>query len=185
MDPRSPTQNIPRRSWQEPPVHAAPPQPVPPPPPPAHQAPCHGNPRASTLPATQSMGPRNIRQAEQDPPQSTPVSSAFWTPSVQVGTGKGWRELRCRPIGTPGGGDTAPHPTPPPPSRLTGPNDPEEGAGLPCRQRPGGHRGRFRTARAQRAHSANYYGDYPGNNPENHPPAESCTINSKLKNPNI
>ena len=23
---------------------------------------------------------------------------------------------------------------------------------------------------AQRAHSANYYGDYPGNNPENHPP---------------
>ena len=27
-----------------------------------------------------------------------------------------------------------------------------------------------RTARAQCAHSANYYGDYPGNNPENHPP---------------
>ena len=48
-----------------------------------------------------------------------------------------------------------------------------------------GDRGRFRTARAQRAHSANYYGDYPGNNPENHPPAESCTINSKLKNSNI
>ena len=46
-------------------------------------------------------------------------------------------------------------------------------------------RGRFRTARAQRAHSANYYGDYPGNNPENHAPAESCTINSKLKNSNI
>ena len=23
---------------------------------------------------------------------------------------------------------------------------------------------------AQRGHSANYYGDYPGNNPENHPP---------------
>ena len=42
-----------------------------------------------------------------------------------------------------------------------------------------------RTARAQRAHSTNYYGDYPGNNPENHPPAESCTINSKLKNSNI
>ena len=42
-----------------------------------------------------------------------------------------------------------------------------------------------RTARAQRAHSANYYGDSPGNNPENHPPAESCTINSKLKNSNI
>ena len=38
---------------------------------------------------------------------------------------------------------------------------------------------------AQCAHSANYYGDYPGNNPENHPPAESCTINSKLKNSNI
>ena len=32
-----------------------------------------------------------------------------------------------------------------------------------------GYRGRFRTARAQRGHSANYYGDYPGNNPENHP----------------
>ena len=31
-------------------------------------------------------------------------------------------------------------------------------------------RGRFRTARAQRGHSANYYGDYPGNNPENQPP---------------
>ena len=45
--------------------------------------------------------------------------------------------------------------------------------------------GRFRTARAQRGHSANYYGDYPHNNPENHPPAESCTINSKLKNSNI
>ena len=45
--------------------------------------------------------------------------------------------------------------------------------------------GRFRTARVQRAHSANYYGDYPGNNPENHAPAESCTINSKLKNSNI
>ena len=25
---------------------------------------------------------------------------------------------------------------------------------------------------AQRGHSANYYGDYPGNNPENHAPAE-------------
>ena len=36
---------------------------------------------------------------------------------------------------------------------------------------------------AQRAH--NYYGDYPGNNPENYAPAESCTINSKLKNSNI
>ena len=42
-----------------------------------------------------------------------------------------------------------------------------------------------RCARAQRGHSANYYGDYPGNNPENHPPAESCKINSKLKNSNI
>ena len=41
------------------------------------------------------------------------------------------------------------------------------------------------TARAQCAHSANYYGDYPGNNPENHPPAESCTTNSNLKNSNI
>ena len=38
---------------------------------------------------------------------------------------------------------------------------------------------------AQRGHSAHYYGDHPGNNPENHAPAESCTINSKLKNSNI
>ena len=44
------------------------------------------------------------------------------------------------------------------------------------RRGPGGLRGRFRTAR-QRGHSANYYGDYPGNNPENHAPAESCTTN--------
>ena len=36
----------------------------------------------------------------------------------------------------------------------------------------------------QRGHNANYCGDYPSNNPENHPPAESCTINSKLKNSN-
>ena len=42
-----------------------------------------------------------------------------------------------------------------------------------------------RTARAQRAHSANYYGDYPGNSPENDPPTESCTTNSNLKNSNI
>ena len=34
--------------------------------------------------------------------------------------------------------------------------------------------GRFRTAQAQRAHSANYYGVYPGNIPENHPPTEAC-----------
>ena len=33
--------------------------------------------------------------------------------------------------------------------------------------------------------SANYYDGYPGNNPENHSPAESCTIHSKLKNSNI
>ena len=58
----------------------------------------------------------------------------------------------------------------------------ERGTTLHWRHRPWG---RFRTARAQRAHSANYYGDYPGNNPENHPPSESCTTNSKLKNPNI
>ena len=38
---------------------------------------------------------------------------------------------------------------------------------------------------AQRGHSANYYDDYPGNNPENHAPAESCTIDSKLKKSNI
>ena len=30
-----------------------------------------------------------------------------------------------------------------------------------------------------RAHSANYYGVYPGNTPENHPPTEACMINSK------
>ena len=47
--------------------------------------------------------------------------------------------------------------------------------------KPVNHGGVF----AQRAHSANYYRDYPGNNPENHAPAESCTINSKLKNSNI
>ena len=40
-------------------------------------------------------------------------------------------------------------------------------------------RGRFRTARAQRGHSANYSVDYPGNTPQNHPPTEACRINSK------
>ena len=44
---------------------------------------------------------------------------------------------------------------------------------------------RFRTERAQCAHSANYYGDYPGNSPENHPARESCTTNSNLENSNI
>ena len=39
--------------------------------------------------------------------------------------------------------------------------------------------GRFRTARAQRGHSANYYAVYPGNTPENHPPTEICMLNSK------
>ena len=41
-------------------------------------------------------------------------------------------------------------------------------------QTPAPHllRGRFRTARAQRAHSANYYRVYPGNTPENHPPLQ-------------
>ena len=36
---------------------------------------------------------------------------------------------------------------------------------------------------AQRAHSANYYGDYPGNNPENHPPANHAQSiqNSKIQ----
>ena len=32
---------------------------------------------------------------------------------------------------------------------------------------------------AQRAHSANHYVVYPGNTPENHPPAEGCMINLK------
>ena len=41
------------------------------------------------------------------------------------------------------------------------------------------HRGRFRTAWAQRVHSANYYVVYPGNTPENHPPTEACMVNSK------
>ena len=36
--------------------------------------------------------------------------------------------------------------------------------------------GHFRTARAQRGHSANYYGVYPGNIPENGPPTEACMI---------
>ena len=40
-------------------------------------------------------------------------------------------------------------------------------------------RGRFRTARAQSAHSANYYVVYPGNTPENHPPTEAYMIHSK------
>ena len=35
-----------------------------------------------------------------------------------------------------------------------------------------------RTARAQRAHSASYYGVYPGNSPENLPPLEACMSNS-------
>ena len=39
--------------------------------------------------------------------------------------------------------------------------------------------GRFRTARAQREHSANYYVVYPGNSPEKHPPTEACLNNSK------
>ena len=33
-----------------------------------------------------------------------------------------------------------------------------------------------RTAQAQRAHSANYYGVYPGNIAENQPPTEACMI---------
>ena len=39
--------------------------------------------------------------------------------------------------------------------------------------------GRFRTARAQRGHSANHYGVHPGNTPANHPPPEACMIHSK------
>ena len=46
-------------------------------------------------------------------------------------------------------------------------------------QRGPGQGGRFRTARAQRAHSANYYAAYPRNTPENHPPTEACMIHSK------
>ena len=46
-------------------------------------------------------------------------------------------------------------------------------------------RGRFRTARAQRVHSASYYGVYPGNSPENLPPLEACVSNSKLRNSNV
>ena len=40
-------------------------------------------------------------------------------------------------------------------------------------------KGRFHTARAQRAHDANYYVVYPVNTPENHPPTEACIIHSK------
>ena len=32
---------------------------------------------------------------------------------------------------------------------------------------------------AQRGHSTNYYAVYPGNTPENQPPAEACMINLK------
>ena len=42
-----------------------------------------------------------------------------------------------------------------------------------------GQRGRFRTAREQRGHSANYCVAYPGNTPENHPPTEACIIHPK------
>ena len=41
--------------------------------------------------------------------------------------------------------------------------------------------GRFRTARAQRGHSTNYYDDYPGNNPENHPPCGIMHNQSKTQ----
>ena len=37
---------------------------------------------------------------------------------------------------------------------------------------------------AQRAHSASYYGVYPGNSPENLPPLEACMSNSKVRNSN-
>ena len=35
-------------------------------------------------------------------------------------------------------------------------------------------------AQRQLLRSANYYGVYPGNTPENHPPTEACMINSKI-----
>ena len=38
---------------------------------------------------------------------------------------------------------------------------------------------------AQRAHSASYYGVYPGNSPENLPPLEACMSNSKVRNSNV
>ena len=38
--------------------------------------------------------------------------------------------------------------------------------------------GRFRTAQAQRGHSAHYHVVHPGNTPANHPPTEACTIHS-------
>ena len=41
-----------------------------------------------------------------------------------------------------------------------------------------GPRGRFRTARAQRARSTNHYVVYHGNTPENHPPTERGMIHS-------
>ena len=40
-------------------------------------------------------------------------------------------------------------------------------------------RGRFRTARAQRTHSANHDGVHPRNTPAHHPPTEACMIHSK------
>ena len=41
--------------------------------------------------------------------------------------------------------------------------------GVPCAGGGGGAQG-YGGVFAQRGHSANYYGDYPGNNPENYPP---------------
>ena len=68
---------------------------------------------------------------------------------------------------------------------LGGESDEERGPWPSCSSSKRAFSHSARTARAQRAHSANYYGEYPGNNPENHAPAESCTINSNLKNSNI
>ena len=68
------------------------------------------------------------------------------------------------------------HPCPPPPQP---PDHQQVGA-----QKKSDIGGVF-AQRGHSARSANYHGDYPGNNPENHTPAESCTINSKLKNSNI
>ena len=33
----------------------------------------------------------------------------------------------------------------------------------------------------QRTHGANYYGVYPGNTPENHPPTQSCMVNFRSR----
>ena len=71
-------------------------------------------------------------------------------------------------------------PPPPPATRMASPTSAVLNVQLSLHSCAGCLlRGRFRTVRAQRAHSANYYVVYPGNTPANHPPTEACMIHSK------